>query len=197
AADRVTRGQTAPSMAAAPRAMLARQAVPAESSTRRIPGPCHGRVSDLLRPLPIRPGTGPTGRYTVSRVESVGSNRKRVVLDTGQRYIVERTAWTRSGTGPETRTSLDADADRDQVWVEFRWCRGSNEATVRAGANVPEAALGLLRDAIANGGDIGAAWSSATVTPSVAGTFRIGTVELTVSGNATIGTDGNVRGGSG
>src|SRR5690606_29391956 len=52
-------------------------------------------------------------------------------------------------------------------------------------------------DAIANGGDIGAAWSSATVTPSVAGTFRIGTVELTVSGNATIGTDGNVRGGSG
>jgi|GEM_PF-6704733 len=198
AADRVVRGDRGtPPTAAAPRAMLARQAVPAESSTRRIPGPCHGRLDDLFRPPPIRWGSAPTGRYAISRVESAGRNRKRVVLDTGQRYIVERTAWTRSGTGPATRTDLDAGADREQVWVEFRWCRGSNEATVRAGANVPEAALRLIRDAIANGGDIEAAWASATATPSVAGTFRLGTVELTVSGNATIGTDGNVRGGSG
>lgn len=195
AADRVSAGGVAPTMRAAPHAGLARQAVPAESSSSETATTCRRPITagDLLRPLPFRIGDRPSGRYTISRVEPLGNNRKRVVLSTGQRYIVNRTPWTRSGTGPVTRGGARADADRDQVWVEFTFCRGANEGRIRVGANVPEQAIRLLRNAIASGGDVEAAWRQASITPTVAGTFRFGTVDLSVSAQTTVGSGADVQ----
>lgn len=195
AADRVSGGGSAPAMRAAPQARLARQAVPAESSSTETATVCRRPISlgDLSLP-PMRMGNAPSGRYTISRVEPLGDNRKRVVLSTGRRYIVNRTPWTRTGSGPATRGGAHADADRDQVWVEFTFCRGANEGRIRVGANVPEQAIALLRNAIASGGDLDAAWRQASITPSVAGTFRFGTVDLRVTAQTTIGSGGDVQG---
>lgn len=194
AADLVSRGGTAPALAAAPPSTLARQAVPAESSSGESATVCRRPLSAVdLRLPPMRMGNRPAGRYTISRVEPMGSNRKRVVLSTGQRYVVTRTPWTRSGTGPVTRGGVRPGADSDQVWLEFTFCRGATEGRVRVGANVPEQAIQLVRNAIAAGGDVAAAWERASITPTVAGNFRIGTVDLSVSAQTRVGSGGDVQ----
>jgi hypothetical protein len=199
AAERVASGAPAPSIGAAGRPILARQAVPAESSTKSSATRCQKKptLGDLLKPLPIRIGQAPKEGSKVTRVESLGNDRKRVVLDSGQRYVVTRTPWTERGTGPVTRSSTRADIDRKETWVEIEWCRGSTEGKIRASVNVPEQAIALLRNAIANGGDLDAAWRQASITPTVTGSYRIGKLDLTASAEVTVGTDGEVKGGKG
>lgn len=180
AAARIVSGQMAPAMAAAPGTLLARHAVPAASSSKRSLGACQ-----------VPEGSASSAQQTPDNV----GERKAVQMKDGRRYIVNRKPWSETSRRPVTRTNTKPGIDRRELWLEFKWCRGSNSGSVRAAANVPEAALKLLRDSIANGGDVNKAWASATVTPSLGLTFRFGNFDLGLGGNLTIGSGGNVQGG--
>lgn len=192
AADQVMAGGGAPGLGTAPRALLLRQSAD-EPGVRR--GPCHG--TDFSPRITQLPGDLPRAAATVSRVESISANEKRVVLSSGQRYIVTRTPWTRSGDGQAPRISASADADRDQVWVDVQWCTGASEGSIRVAANVPEQATQLLLNAIRSGGDISAAWAQASITPSVTGEFHSGRWSFEAGAQTTVGSGGDVQGAQG
>lgn len=187
AADQVMTGG-APTLGTAPQALLLRQSAD-EPGVQR--GQCHG--TDLSPHITQLPGDLPRAAATVSRVESVSANEKRVVLSSGQRYLVTRTPWTRSGDGTAPRVSASADADRDQVWVDVQWCTGASDGSIRVAANVPEQATQLLLNAIRSGGDVSAAWAQASITPSVTGEFHSGRWSFEAGAQTTVGSGGDVQ----
>lgn len=186
AADRIVRGQPVPTMQRSPNALLARQVAPPQPQPIRTLGPCKPRKADLqLHGLPAAPDQ--PGR-------SDRSERKTVSKD-GHKYIVERSPWSQTGKGAITKLEAKPGIDAEQVWLQIEWCRGDKEGTVRAAANLPEAALKLVRDAIANRGDINAAWKLTSFRPTVSVTVRTGTLDLSIGGNLTVDSDGKVKGG--
>jgi len=188
AADQVMTGAGAPTLGAASRPLLLRQSAD-EPGVQR--GQCHG--TDLSPHINTQLGDLPRAAATVSRVESISANQKRVVLSSSQRYIVTRTPWTHSGDGLAPHASASADADHDQVWVEVQWCTGASDGSIRVAANVPEQATQLLLNTIRSGGDVSAAWAQASITPSVTGEFHSGRWSFEAGAQTTVGSGGDVQ----
>ncbi|HSI59401.1 MAG TPA: DUF4157 domain-containing protein [Ideonella sp.] len=191
AAERVVSGQGAGPLAPAASGVLARQAVPAEQSSSVERTLCRGRVQGLPRlPPPSFTGATPSGRYSISRVEAISDNRKRVVLSTGQRYIVQRTPWTRSGTGLAPTVSATPGANRTEVWLQVDWCAGGTEGNIRVGANVPEQAIQLVLGTLRSGGDVASAWERASITPTFSGQLRAGHWQFDLKAQTTVDSSG-------
>lgn len=171
---------------------LSRQVAESHSSETREQ--CRGRFSTRI---PFPTATAPTGRYTVSGVERVSDHERRVRISTGQRYLIRRNPWTTTEEVSASRGSVTPGIDREQVWLDVEFCRGSTEGTIRVGANVPEQAIQMVLRAISSGGDVAGAWRQASITPNASGTIRVGQWQVDLSARATVSSGGNVTGGGG
>lgn len=159
-------------------------------------------VSGLLQ----RQATGATATAAdVVSVSSAGADAVVVVLSDGTRYRVTRTrrpivARRREPLPPGARVG----SDRDRIWVQIDWCRGTR-GEIRIGGNPQGAARQLLREIaqqIANGGGADAvvrAVENARITPFAdfdiaqsAGWRLSGGVDIAVGSDGVAGGRGRV-----
>ncbi|HJV48380.1 MAG TPA: DUF4157 domain-containing protein [Geothrix sp.] len=197
AADAALRGHPVPALGAfGP--TLSRQV----ADTRSLPeerGECKPNPvlgTDILH-YTLPTADAPTGKYTISSVESVSDNEKRVRISTGKSYLVRRNPWTTTDEVPATSGSAKPGLDKQQVWLDIELCRGNTEGTIRVGANVPDQVIQLILNTLTSGGDVDAAWKKASITPSVSGTLKIGHWSVDLSAHTTVDTKGKDTGASG
>jgi len=193
-ADSVLRDKSVPPIGVA-RAILSREV--AESSSVETRAECRGRPDTDITHFRIPTADAPVGRYTITGVERVSDNERRVRISSGQRYLVRRTPWTTTDESSAARGRVRPGIDREQVWVELEFCRGGTQGTIRVGANVPEQVIQLLLRTISSGGDVAAAWRQASITPSASGTLRVGHWQVDLSARATVGSSGQATGAGG
>jgi hypothetical protein len=195
AAQSLLKGEQFPHISSAP-ARINRQV--AESSSRESREACRARFdpTDLTR-ITLPTADAPGGRYTISGVERVSNNERRVRISTGQRYLVTRTPWTRTEEVSASRVSARPGIDREDVWLDIEYCRGSTEGTIRVAANVPQQAIQLVLRTISSGGDVADAWRQASITPSVSGTLRVGQWQVDLSARTTVSSSGSDTGAGG
>lgn len=116
----------------------------------------------------------------------------------GATYRVNRTFHT-GGRSPSTSGSVDADADKKNVTITIKVCRGSTKGQLELGANVPERAREVAQkvlQAAISGGNVEAALKDADVTPFVELIIaQSGTFSITARGEVTIGVEGVTGGG--
>jgi hypothetical protein len=185
AADAFFRGQPLSAQPTAPGPLLSRQPFENSSTIEEV-GQCRGTDFRFTPPM----AAPPSGPYTITSVETISVNERRVRTSSGRRYLVRRIPWTRVEEGPETRSSVRPGIDREQVWLEVSFCRGNTEGTIRVGANVPEQAIQLVLQTIVSGGDVAAAWRQASITPSFSGSLRVGRWQADLNAQTTIDSSG-------
>lgn len=139
----------------------------------------------------------PTGKYTISSVSPVSDNEKRVVISTGKSYLVRRNPWTTTDEVPQTQGGVKPGIDKQDVWLDIQFCRGNTEGTIRVGANVPDQVIQLMLNTLTSGGDVGAAWKQASITPSLSGTLKVGHWSVDLSAHTTVDTKGKDTGAGG
>lgn len=195
AAQHVLQGRLVPQIGAANMG-LSRQVAESHSSERREECRARFRASDLTQ-ISLPTANAPTGRYTISGVERVSDNERRVRISTGQRYLVRRNPWTTTEEVSSTNARARPGMDREQVWLDVEFCRGSTEGTIRVGANVPEQVIQMVLRTISSGGNVADAWRQASITPSVSGTLRVGHWQVDLSAHTTVDSSGTDTGAGG
>lgn len=197
AADAALRGRPVPAFSGMGR-MLSRQV----AETRTLPD-----EREQCRPNPIL-GTditrytlptadAPTGKYTITGVQSVSNNEKRVRISSGKSYLVRRNPWTTTEDVSATTGGVKPGINRQQVWLDVELCRGDTQGTIRVGANVPDQVTQLILNTITSGGDVAAVWHKASITPSVSGSLKIGHWSVDLSARTTVSSQGKDTGAGG
>ena len=192
---------------AASAAVLAGRPVPAQPGHAAVvqrDGPALD-LGDLRSPFRFDPSLFRTTRppvepYSIEEVLPGDSADERIVrISTGQRYRVRRRQWVTTETGSRRRRSPDVDVDIDtsEVWMTVEWCEGASEGSVRLAADAPEQVLRAIGAAALSGGDIGGAVAGMSLTPTLEARVQIGTVNIRLTAEATVDTEGRVTGAEG
>lgn len=194
AADAVMRGGLVPPLGGTgPR--LSRQV----AETRSLPeqrGECRPNPifgTDITHYTPPT-AEAPTGKYTITSVQSVSNNEKRVRISTGKSYLVRRVPWTTTEDVPALTGGVKPGLSRQDVWLDVELCKGDTKGTIRVGANVPDQVVQFMLNNITSGGDASAAWRKASITPTVSGSLKIGHWSVDLSAHTTVSSQGKDTG---
>ena len=200
AADAVLQGRTVPGLPTVgptlSRQVAETRTLPEERGECK-PNPVLGTDITDITHVTLPTADAPTGKYTISSVQPVSDNEKRVVISTGKSYLVRRNPWTTTDDVPSTSGSAKPGMDRQNVWLDVELCRGNTEGTIRVGANVPDQVIQLILNTITSGGDVDAAWKKASTTLFFSGTLKVGHWSVDLSAHTTVDTKGKDTGAGG
>jgi hypothetical protein len=104
---------------------------------------------------------------------------------------------TERGSRPRRSPRADVDIDTSEVWMTVEWCEGASEGSVRLAADAPEQVLRAIGAAALSGGDIAGAVAGMSLTPTLEARVQIGTVNIRLTAEATVDTEGRVTGAEG
>ena len=181
-------------------AQLARQPT-AESDAPTLP---RLTVPDLRIPLQLPKCEVPS--KTIQKAEAVKDDpeSRKVTLDDGSVWLVKRERKVTFSETPIPRPRVSLEHDADRVWVQLEWCRGSR-GNIQLGANPQQAgneAIKAIEDTIRNGGSAGDALDAASKTNvkpflnfdiGQSRSWRVsGKVEVTLNREGHQGTKGEI-----
>ena len=196
AADAVLRGGSLPALGGTGR-MLSRQV----AETRSLPeerGECRPNPvlgADVTH-YTLPTADAPTGKYTISSVESVRTTRS------GSASAAGRATWCGATPGPPPRKCLPppAGAPRHEPATGVAGCGAlprRHQGYDPRGRQCSDQVIQLVLNTITSGGDAAAAWNKASITPNVSGSLKVGQWSVDLSAHTTVSSQGKDTGAGG